>query len=129
MRALITGVGGFVGRHLLHHLQEEGDEVCGLGRAADILGVSSARVFQVDLSDRASVDRVIREVEPEAVYHLARRFFEGACPRPFQEQFQQVFMQQGFDLQPVIIPDPGSKPERYQTLRNLGMLRHFEFVE
>jgi GDP-4-dehydro-6-deoxy-D-mannose reductase len=55
----------------LHHLQAEGDEVCGLGRAADILGVSSARVFQVDLSDRASVDRVIREVEPEAVYHLA----------------------------------------------------------
>src|SRR5438067_3057516 len=71
MRALITGVGGFVGRHLLQHLQEEGDEVCGLGRAGDLLGLRDTRVFHADLADRAAIDRVVRETRPEAVYHLA----------------------------------------------------------
>jgi GDP-4-dehydro-6-deoxy-D-mannose reductase len=71
MRALITGVGGFVGRHLVNHLLEEGDEVCGLGRAADVGGISSVRVFRADLADRAAVERVMREAQPEAVYHLA----------------------------------------------------------
>ena len=71
MRALITGVGGFVGRHLVNHLLDEGDEVCGLGRAADVGGISSVRVFRADLADRAAVERVMREAQPEAVYHLA----------------------------------------------------------
>src|SRR5437660_5639080 len=71
MRALITGVGGFVGRHLLAHLLDEGDTVCGLGRAADVSGIGSVHVFKADLSDRSAVARVIREAQPEAVYHLA----------------------------------------------------------
>jgi GDP-4-dehydro-6-deoxy-D-mannose reductase len=71
MRALITGVGGFVGRHLIDHLLNEGDEVCGLGRADDVWGISSVRVFRADLADRSAVERVVRELQPEAVYHLA----------------------------------------------------------
>jgi GDP-4-dehydro-6-deoxy-D-mannose reductase len=71
MRALITGVGGFVGRHLVDHLLNEGDEVCGLGRADDVWGISSVRVFRADLADRSAVERVVRELQPEAVYHLA----------------------------------------------------------
>jgi GDP-4-dehydro-6-deoxy-D-mannose reductase len=72
MRALITGIGGFVGRHLLQHLQEEGDEVCGVGRPADCAGMpASVRVFHTDLSDRAAVDAVIREAQADAIYHLA----------------------------------------------------------
>src|SRR5918912_1487738 len=71
MRALITGVGGFVGRHLVNHLLDEGDEVFGLGRAVDVGGISRVRVFRADLADRAAVERVMREAQPEAVYHLA----------------------------------------------------------
>src|SRR5229473_5342265 len=72
MRALITGIGGFVGRHLLDHLDEAGDDVSGLGRATDLLGMrSSVRIAQVDLSDREGIERFVREVQPEAVYHLA----------------------------------------------------------
>jgi GDP-4-dehydro-6-deoxy-D-mannose reductase len=72
VRALITGIGGFVGRHLLNHLQDEGDEVSGVGRAADCSDMpASVRVFATDLRDRAAVERVIREAQPEAVYHLA----------------------------------------------------------
>jgi GDP-4-dehydro-6-deoxy-D-mannose reductase len=72
MRALITGIGGFVGRHLMVHLQAEGDSVCGLARAADVVGLpESVEAFQADLSDRAAVERVVRAAQPEAVYHLA----------------------------------------------------------
>jgi GDP-4-dehydro-6-deoxy-D-mannose reductase len=71
MRALITGVGGFVGRHLLQHLQAEGDDVYGLARAADVQGLDARRVVQIDLFDRAAVERAVRETQPEAVYHLA----------------------------------------------------------
>ena len=71
MRALITGIGGFVGRHLHQHLEEQGDSVCGLDRPADSLDMAAVRVFGADLSDRAAIDRVVREAQPEAVYHLA----------------------------------------------------------
>ena len=71
MRALITGVGGFVGRHLLLHLQDAGDDACGVGRARDVLDITTARVFQTDLGDRAAVERVVHEIRPDAVYHLA----------------------------------------------------------
>ena len=62
MRALITGVGGFVGRHLLRHLQAEGDDVYGLGRAGDVGGLDERRVVQIDLFDRAAVERAVGEV-------------------------------------------------------------------
>jgi GDP-4-dehydro-6-deoxy-D-mannose reductase len=72
VRALITGIGGFVGRHLLAHLQEQGDEVSGLGRLADLAHLpSSVTVASADLSDRPAVERFVRETQPEAVYHLA----------------------------------------------------------
>ncbi len=71
MRALITGVGGFVGRHLRQHLEEQGDSVCGVGRPADSPDMATLRLFAADLSDRAAVERVVREADPEAVYHLA----------------------------------------------------------
>ena len=72
MRALITGIGGFVGRHLMRHLQEEGDEVRGIGRASDLTGLGGAApVWSADLNDRAAVERIVCEIQPEAVYHLA----------------------------------------------------------
>lgn len=71
MRALITGVGGFVGRHLLQHLQAEGDDVYGLGRSVDVEGLDASRAVKTDLFDRSAVDLAVRETRPEAVYHLA----------------------------------------------------------
>jgi len=71
VRALITGIGGFVGRHLRQHLEEQGDSVCGLGRPAESMDMATVRVFGADLRDRAAIDRIVREAEPQAVYHLA----------------------------------------------------------
>ena len=61
MRALITGGGGFVGRHLHDHLDSAGDEVISTDRASDGL----------DILDAAALLDLFRRSEPEVVYHLA----------------------------------------------------------
>lgn len=61
MRALVTGASGFVGRHLVAHLQAEGDDVVGVDRADG----------GVDVTDLDDVRRVLGDVRPDAVYHLA----------------------------------------------------------
>jgi GDP-4-dehydro-6-deoxy-D-mannose reductase len=58
MRALITGGKGFVGQWLAAHLKECGDDVA----VIDI---------ETDVADGAALRRVMSEVAPEAVYHLA----------------------------------------------------------
>ncbi|HTU37884.1 MAG TPA: GDP-mannose 4,6-dehydratase [Acidimicrobiales bacterium] len=58
MRALITGGEGFVGQWLAAHLKDNGDEVA----VIDI---------ETDVSDGAAVGRVMADVAPDAVYHLA----------------------------------------------------------
>ncbi len=61
MRALVTGVSGFVGRHLLAHLQDEGDDASGCDRADG----------SVDILVPETIEAVLRQRRPEVVYHLA----------------------------------------------------------
>jgi GDP-4-dehydro-6-deoxy-D-mannose reductase len=58
VRALITGGKGFVGQWLAAHLMDHGDEVA----VIDI---------ETDVADGAAVRRVMTDVAPDAVYHLA----------------------------------------------------------
>src|SRR6187397_2298521 len=62
MRAVVTGGLGFVGRHLVRHLREAGDEVTTLDHHGD---------HAVDITDGPAVAAALREVRPDAVYHLA----------------------------------------------------------
>lgn len=71
MRALITGVGGFVGRHLARHLLAEGDAVGGIALPTGDTRIEGVEVFPVDLCDRPRVDEVVRRWRPEAIFHLA----------------------------------------------------------
>ena len=57
--ALVTGAGGFAGRHLTEHLRERGD---------DVVAPSSD---EVDLRDAAATRALVREQQPERVFHLA----------------------------------------------------------
>ena len=40
MRALVTGAGGFVGVHLVRHLEEQGDDVLQLERTVDGIDIA-----------------------------------------------------------------------------------------
>ena len=59
MKALVTGVAGFVGRHLVTHLEASGDTVTGIDREQGI-----------DLLDPPALVDAIGAAQPDAVYHL-----------------------------------------------------------
>jgi len=74
MRILITGASGFIGSSLAKRLEEEGHEVFGLYRYVsdgryDFYQLKKHRIC--DIRDRERVDKVIRDIKPEVVYHLA----------------------------------------------------------
>ncbi len=58
MRVLVTGARGFVGRHLVAHLRERGDEIVEVDR-------------EVDVTDGEAMASAVAEAAPEAVCHLA----------------------------------------------------------
>lgn len=61
MRALVTGAGGFVGRHLVRHLAAQGDEVVEMELAID----------GIDITEAEPVREAVMAAKPAAVYHLA----------------------------------------------------------
>jgi len=74
MVVLLTGAAGFVGRHVATLLDGLGHEVIGVGRraAAAGRGPGSQTDYRAHaLADEVAVGRVVREVRPERVLHLA----------------------------------------------------------
>jgi len=71
MRVLVTGVAGFVGRHLVPVLAAEGHEVHGLGiqPAPGDLGLASDRI--VDLTRVGELETALAAIAPDAIVNLA----------------------------------------------------------
>jgi GDP-4-dehydro-6-deoxy-D-mannose reductase len=84
VRVLITGITGMVGSHLAEYCLERGDvEVVGTIRwrspRENIAGIlDRIQLVDVDLRDQAGVRRMIEEVRPDAVFHLAAQSFVPA---------------------------------------------------
>ncbi len=78
MRALVTGISGFVGGHLTEHLVAQGDLVVGLSVSGrwplelEHLG-KCARLERLDLVDcnEADLASFFNRKQPEVIYHLA----------------------------------------------------------
>jgi GDP-4-dehydro-6-deoxy-D-mannose reductase len=84
MRVLITGITGMVGSHLAEYCLARGDvEVVGTVRwrspRNNIGGIAdSLRLVEADLRDQAGVRRLLEDVRPEAIFHLAAQSFVPA---------------------------------------------------
>ncbi|MBP9614941.1 MAG: dTDP-glucose 4,6-dehydratase [Thiopseudomonas sp.] len=81
MKLLITGGAGFIGsaviRHIIQHTQDSVvniDKLTYAGNLESLSAVSASaryRFEQVDICDRAALDQVFSEHQPDAVMHLA----------------------------------------------------------
>jgi GDP-4-dehydro-6-deoxy-D-mannose reductase len=78
MRALVTGISGFVGGHLTEHLVASGDVVVGLSASgrwpAELSHLGrTAKIERFDIAGEpeASLAEILRRKQPEVIYHLA----------------------------------------------------------
>jgi dTDP-glucose 4,6-dehydratase len=93
-RVLVTGGAGFIGSALVRHLVESGYEVVNLDKLTYSGNLESLRAVEdspghsfhrADICDRAAVDRVLEEEQPDAIMHLAAethvdRSIDGPAP-------------------------------------------------
>lgn len=75
-KVLITGITGFAGSHLAEHLLNQGHEVWGTyrwrSRQENIEHIrDKVKLLYADLNDQACLKDVIRESEPDCIFHLA----------------------------------------------------------
>lgn len=76
MKALITGITGFVGSHLAEHLLSQGVQVFGAARwRSDRENIAhlenKIKLVECDINDASSVKQMLSEVKPDRIYHLA----------------------------------------------------------
>ena len=80
MKSLITGITGFVGSHLAELLLNQGHEVYGTIRwrsSTDNINhiKNSLKLEEADLRDSYSIEKCIRNIEPDYIFHLAAQSF------------------------------------------------------
>lgn len=83
MRVLITGAGGFVGRHLVAHLATQGQtDIWGTTVISPDQDPSLAKMpvqwVMLDLRDPHATAEVVAQIQPDRVYHLAAQAFVPA---------------------------------------------------
>jgi GDP-4-dehydro-6-deoxy-D-mannose reductase len=84
MRALITGINGFVGGHLAEHLLASGGwELCGLARhaAGGLAQLSDIQIVVADLSELDQAIAALDQAQPDVIFHLAA---QSNVPRSFE---------------------------------------------
>ena len=95
-KVLVTGISGFVGSHLAEYCLKQGDEVYGtilshhLGdevkHLKGILGQLTLR--ECNLMNRSAVFKVLNEVKPDVIFHLAAHSFVPFSWKEPQEALQ-----------------------------------------
>jgi GDP-4-dehydro-6-deoxy-D-mannose reductase len=76
MKALVTGINGFVGRHLYRYLREKGADVYGTVHPDESESPEGGKnIFVADIRSGGALKRVVRRTRPEVIYHLAAQSF------------------------------------------------------
>lgn len=84
MRALVTGATGFVGKHLINHLLECGDEVIGT-YLGDPPKNFPCQLVPLDITDSFRCQVLISEYKPDTIYHLAAIAFVPEAEKDFRK--------------------------------------------
>lgn len=91
--ALITGISGFVGKHLQQYLTERGWHVYGFDVRSE-----TKDVFIGDLTDQTAISLALTECKPDVVFHLA-----GVIKSEVPEIFYKVNLQGTLSLFDAIV--------------------------
>lgn len=84
--AIISGIGGMDGTYLTKLLLEKGYQVIGIirrsandnsSRLRTLLGSPNLHIVYGDITDAASINRIVSEFKPDEFYHLAANSFVG----------------------------------------------------
>ncbi|GAA3408557.1 GDP-mannose 4,6-dehydratase [Paenibacillus hodogayensis] len=79
MKALVTGISGFVGSHMAEFLLQRNVEVIGTirhrSRMDHIKHLNDIRLVECELRDPFSVENLIQEIKPDLIFHLAAQSF------------------------------------------------------
>lgn len=73
MKALVTGAGGFVGSYVTKLLEQNGFEVFGIDK--QFKPDATYYKYHIDINDMDEMERVIRDICPDQIYHLAAPAF------------------------------------------------------
>lgn len=76
MKALITGIGGFVGNHLTRYLTYNGHEVYGLDYPGvempdDLKKNDKLKLYEGDMREDKVIGEVLSDSKPDVIFHLA----------------------------------------------------------
>lgn len=82
MKALVTGSRGFVGKYLCQELKENGYSVIGVARHPD------ENAIQADLNKTDDALRIVRDVRPDIIIHLAGQANVGLSWKIPQDTFE-----------------------------------------
>lgn len=70
MKALITGINGFVGYYLSKYLLEQGYAVYGTV-IEDNVNIENVNIYKMNILNKNEVEETIRKIDPDFIYHLA----------------------------------------------------------
>lgn len=81
MRILITGSNGFLGSHLTHFFSQTQDQVFATSRGPcrDKNIPQSVEYFEMDITDKESVDHFVQEISPDVIIHNAAMSKPNDC--------------------------------------------------
>jgi GDP-4-dehydro-6-deoxy-D-mannose reductase len=92
LRNLITGINGFAASHLSDLLLKNDEEVFGIARSLDNNNIShlkgKVKVFQSDVRDPVQFEKIIREVNPQRIYHMASVSYVPAAAKDWKSAFE-----------------------------------------
>lgn len=76
MKALVTGIAGFVGGHLASHLRARGYRICGIVQefalpAATAQALEGVPLYRCEITDAEQLAAIVRATRPDEIYHLA----------------------------------------------------------
>ena len=87
MNILITGITGFSGYYLYNKLCEENNEIWGIYKRVSNEHFKNAHMIECDITDYNLLCKIVEDIKPDCIYHLAAFVHVGRTDLGVEEMF------------------------------------------